>query len=102
MSEGDSAEDKNTPRPGTISVMRGQLTPMPASMKSRPELLDFSQPHLLLLNNSENVTAGDFFEYDSRYFLVKLPPENWNAETSTSCKACMLEELQYKPEGFDS
>lgn len=96
VSEGADVYTKNTPLVDMdYTSVRGQLTPMPAGMKSRPEFLDLERPHLLLIDVSVEMNQSDRIKFGSREFVVKFQPEIWNAESVTSCKACALEELDF-------
>lgn len=97
VSEGADVMSKNTPLVDLdYTEARGQLTPMPAGMKARPEFLDLARPHLLLVNQSVTINYLDHVKYGDREFVVKAQPEEWDAETLTSCKAVVLEELDFE------
>lgn len=98
VSEGDSAETFNTPLVNhTPTTIRGQITPMTPSMQATPAFMNFNRPHLFLCNVTETVAEGDYISYGSRWFLVKTPPEVWNAQSIASCLAVALEELDHNP-----
>lgn len=91
----DSGEGSaGTPTFGAAVTLLGQITPLSQDAAFRITGVELSRPHRVMVNEADAsyLTVGAKVTFGSRTFIVRTPPEIWNAESTTSYASAVIEE----------